>query len=417
MSAHTDLGPSGYDWYSKCTAAPAAVTHKSRSSTSFSIEGTVAHAVLAKALEEEKSPREYIGETWYIEEDDVSGFYEVTPEIGEEVDKAYDYVLDQKPIGGTMYVEQKMDLSKTMPDQKGTGDVICISRDWSELHVFDLKFGRGVLVLVDDNNQLKLYGLGAFDNYIPSEHRGKLQKVILHIMQPRLEYMGRWETTRGYLEKFRVKARETYNIVHDPERRSFNPGEKQCKFCPIRNTCRHLAKSQIKLVFNEDEIREVPVYRDAAELTYQEQGALWPHLDFIAAWANNMKKAMDDNARTGAAVYPDLKLVEGKKGRREWKDENDVKNFLTYLAFEKDLDLDVDSFYNQYLMSPNQVEKLIGRKNLDKKEFSKLYSQGEGKPTLAPMHDPRPSLAASLKADFADVLETSDDLEDLGLGF
>ena len=400
--AHTVYGPSGYDAWSVCTAMVDATSHKIRTSSVFSIEGTVAHSLLARCFDLGQSPRELIGQKIYVEDDDAVGYWEVTHEMAEEVDKAYEYILDHIPPDAIIFIEQKFDLSKTLPGQKGTGDVVVFSKDYTKMWVFDFKYGKGVQVFAKDNNQMKLYGLGAIDNNLPIELRGNLKEISLHIVQPRIDHMEWWDTTRAELEQFRLIARSRFDEANDPDRRKFVPGEKQCKFCPIRSTCRYLAASQLKLVFSDDELSEMPEYRDQAEMTPEEQAALWPHLDFIAAWANNMKLYMDQQARKGLA-YPDLKTVAGKRGFREWKDWNAA---MVDLVFE--YGVDETELYKKYPQSPYAIEKIIGRKRM-KKEFKDLYSQKEGAPTLARLDDPRQTVTQALESEFDDVFEVEND--------
>lgn len=61
----------------------------------------------------------------------------------------------------------------------------------------DFKYGKGITVSAEENPQMMLYAVGAIAEYgivFPVE------RVILHIVQPRTKNFSRWEISAGQLQ-------------------------------------------------------------------------------------------------------------------------------------------------------------------------------------------------------------------------
>lgn len=397
---HSPFSPSGYDQWSVCTASVPAIDQDKKTglivtddtSSDYAREGTVAHAVLAICMDLRMSPREFIGHRIYV--DDLGEECEVDAEMGEEVDRAYEYVLTFVTPGCNVWVEQKMPLDKVLPGQKGTGDVIVYDPRAKRLHVFDLKYGKGKRVEVTNNSQMKLYGIGAFDNLLTRQERTDLSDLMLHVVQPRIENIDSWVFTKGDLERFRVEAHQRFQEANDPERRKFVAGE-HCWFCDRRARCRTLKDSIFAKAVDDPEADAFDAFKNPDSMSNEELATLHPMLGFIGAWATNVRKFMEDRAMRGES-FPGLKLVDGKKGRREWKDQEAADKYLA----EKGLD--DEQRYEKSLLSVAKAEKTIGRKKLDE-GFKSLFRQSDGKPSLTSEDDPRPSVNQSLADEFDDL--------------
>jgi hypothetical protein len=388
---HTSHSPSGYDRWSICTASVHAIgvdretglIPKDDQGSEAAREGTAAHQLFAIALDMRVSPRTMIGSSIYVE--DLGENWVVDAEMGEEVDRSYEYVMEHLSPNATMWVEKKLSLNKVLPEQKGTADVTLLPVDAPVLHVFDLKYGKGKHVEVVDNNQTKLYAIGAFDNLLTYEQKKWIKEIRLHIVQPRTGNIASWSMSKRQMELFRVEAHGKYQESIDPDLRTFVSG-RHCWFCDRRFRCIHLIKRFIEMATGKeiarlDEIGDLDDFRNPDSFTDEELAQMWPMLDFLGAWANNMKKFMDAEAARGRN-FPGLKLVEGRKGNRKWKDEDQVDKYL------QEKGLDDDQRYKKSLATVAQAEKIIGRKNLDD-DFKELFDQSAPKPTLAAADDPR----------------------------
>ncbi|ATN93259.1 hypothetical protein [Marinobacter phage PS6] len=397
---HTNRSPSGYDQWSVCTASVDAIEDDKKAGliatddggSEYAREGTVAHALLAICLDLRMSPRDFMGEEILV--DELNETFTVEPEMAEEVDKAYEYIMDFVTPGAQVWVEVKMPLDKVLPGQKGTADVVILPADRKRLHVFDLKYGKGMFVHVQNNSQMKLYGIGAFDELLDRKIRTRLEDLMLHVVQPRIGNIDNWVFEKGALERFRVEAYQRYQETMDPKRRKFVAG-KHCWFCDRRSRCRTLKDSIYAWIMDDPTADAFDAFKNPDSMTDDELAGIHPMLSFIGAWATNVRKFMDDRAVQGKQ-YPGLKLVEGKIGARQWKDEKAADEYL------KKKGLDEDQRYKKTLQSPAQAENIIGRKKVDD-DFKKLFTQSDGKPSLAPDDDPRPSVDQSLADEFDDL--------------
>lgn len=128
-------------------------------------------------------------------------------------------------------IEQKLDFSNIVPEGFGTGD--CVILTPNELHIIDLKYGKGVMVSAYENPQLMLYGIGAINQYGPLYD---IENVVLHIAQVRMDEYSSYEISTEELFEFgksiEAKAKQiaTGNIT-------YHPGVEQCRWCKGRSSC------------------------------------------------------------------------------------------------------------------------------------------------------------------------------------
>lgn len=388
------LSPSAWEIWSNCTAQPLAVAAEKASgvlppdtSSPYADEGIAAHEVFATSVLLGVSPREFVGT-----EMSISGLnrgWLVDEEMGEELDKAFEYVRDHVPPAAPMWVEQKVEIGKALPGSTGILDLSALVG--KTLHVFDLKYGKGIPVYAKDNGQISLYALGAFDNLLDIEGRIGLEEVVVHIVQPRLNNFSNHRMSKGDLERFRLRVRNTYVTVTDPEKAEFKPGE-HCRFCPRLPYCTNLRETIYRMVF-EVEPTSFHDLKSPERMTSEELATMYPLLDFISAWTSNVRKYMEAQALRGTE-YPGLKVVEGRKGARAWKDESIAIETLVEKGVTE------EKLYKKTLISPAQAETVIGRKNFG--PFREIIVQTEGKPTLVPVEDPRPTMVETLIGEFDD---------------
>ena len=73
------------------------------------------------------------------------------------VDNYVNSVIDVLTDDARVFVEYHVDLSMYVPGCYGTADCAVVVGD--TLHIFDLKYGKGVQVYADENPQLMMYAL------------------------------------------------------------------------------------------------------------------------------------------------------------------------------------------------------------------------------------------------------------------
>lgn len=140
-------------------------------------EGTAAHALGELCLRKDVSPETYVGTT-------LEGV-EVTEEMAEAVAVYTHYCgADDKWVEGTVWIEHRFNLADLKPPAPmyGTADFVAYDPATRELEVVDLKFGRGVVVEVAGNPQLRYYALGAA---LSLKGRYPIEYVKSTVVQPR----------------------------------------------------------------------------------------------------------------------------------------------------------------------------------------------------------------------------------------
>lgn len=140
-AAHATLSPSGAERWSTCPASVQLEAPFPDTSSDYADEGTAARAVAEMALSEGKDAMAYKGRRIPMR---AGKTVEVTADMATEVQKYVDYVR-QVSEGHELLLEQRLDISAWVPEAFGTSDAVILRTD-GELHVCDLKFGRGVRV-------------------------------------------------------------------------------------------------------------------------------------------------------------------------------------------------------------------------------------------------------------------------------
>jgi hypothetical protein len=193
----------------------------------------------------------------------------------------------------------------------------------------------------------------------------------------------------------------------------FVAGDKQCKFCKAKAFCPTLAATVSECVFEDltalDTVEGVnkvvcdarPHAPDATVI-----GARYGMLDLIEEWVKATRAEVERMVFGGMTVIgPDgepMKLVEGKKGNRAWKDEKVTEGRLAGL-------MPADKLYKpRVIVSPADAEKFFGGKRKTPSphwaDVMMLYSQAAGKPSIALGSDPRPAYQGEAKIEeFADL--------------
>ncbi len=135
-----------------------------------------------------------------------------------------------------LLIERKVDFSHVLPDTEdptGTCDALIIDDIDKTLHIIDLKYGKGVKVDVMNNTQLLLYALGAINDL---EFLYDIEKIILHIVQPRLNHIDHDILTIKELESWKEFFIEKSQLALS-ENAPRIPSKKTCQFCKAKSIC------------------------------------------------------------------------------------------------------------------------------------------------------------------------------------
>lgn len=187
--AHAKFSASGSGRWLACPASIQMEEGLPDTTSEAAAEGTLAHYMGEQALRSGRSAHEVLLEVPFA---DVVGVPEATLEAwdSEMADYVQIYLDYVRQIPGELFVETRVNFSHVVPGGFGTSDALVFNHDTGQLHVVDLKYGKGHRVLAERNTQLGLYALGAINDL---SWLGEIKSVVLVVVQPRLDHIDEWE--------------------------------------------------------------------------------------------------------------------------------------------------------------------------------------------------------------------------------
>jgi hypothetical protein len=248
------------------------------------------------------------------------------------------------------------------------------------LEVIDLKYGAGVKVDADQNTQLSLYAVGALQIF-----KG-VKTVAMTIYQPRMDNVSTWEEYASVILDWAetVAAPAAKKALGHSE--ELNAGS-HCKWCAVKPVCKALASKNMELAKLD--------FKEPNMLTDEEIAEVYRMIPMLSDWAKSVKDYMLEEAAKGKK-FPGYKVVEGKSNRA-WNSE---KEYAVLETLEK-LGLESEDYLESKLLSPTQMEKLVGKEHWVK--LTPYVVKPTGSPTLAPDSDKRKDFgASSAQKDFAE---------------
>lgn len=390
MSLHARLSPSSASRWIRCPGSVALIESLGfeEKDSEFAAEGTAAHDLARRALTDNDGRCEK-----YIDKMASNG-WKITGPMAEDTQVYVDQVFDYAE-GHALFVEQKVDFSQYIgvPDSFGTSDSIILTSDNKEIIVIDLKFGRGVEVYAEENEQMMLYALGALGSF---QMLGDFERVRVVISQPRIGNLSEWVCTVDELLEFAQKARNSAQIAIKPKA-FFSPGEKQCRFCRAKAICPAIGKKVIDEVGADfDDISKVEDIKQLIPHDEKLLAAKMNAVDIIEGWCKAVRGEVE-RILLGGYKVPGYKLVQGKQGNRKWTDEAAIEEVF------KKMRLTTEQMYNLKLISPTDAEKLMAKDYPTRwKRVSALVTRTPGSPSVASEDDKRPALdIKSVEDDFA----------------
>lgn len=294
-------------------------------------------------------------------------WFEVTAEMADAVQLYLDVVRE---IPGEKDFEVRLETQ--VEGSFGTGDCVIYNEAESKLTIVDFKYGRGVAVEVQGNEQLMLYASGA----VKRHHNRPVGEIELMIVQPRAFHrdgpVRRWTLTPAKLWVFVSEANASRD---DPAALVAGP---HCKFCPAAGFCPALRDKVLDAVGAHVLDGEIFTMADPKN-TADDIARHLRNAAIVSNWVRSVEKfahlqAVKGNMPTG------YKFV-ATRSHRKWKDEGYAADVLGMLG--------VEALYTEpELRSPAQLEKELPRKDraaimpaLTMRELSSFI--------LAPESDPR----------------------------
>lgn len=383
---HARLSPSGAKRWLHCTMAPTMEDGIPDSGSVYAAEGTAAHSLAELKLQYETG--KITKRTFTLRYNKFKANNEFfSPEMDDYVDEYVGTVMERFNAlpNASIDLEVRVDYSDWVPDGTGTSDVV-IAAD-GVIEVIDLKYGKGVLVSAEWNEQAMLYGLGAFHEY---DMIYDFQEVRMTIVQPRLGSISTFEMTIEELLSWAndfVKPQAEKASKGEGE---FDPSPDTCQWCKAKGFCKARAEKNLEIAAYE--------FADPNVLTANQVADILAKAKEITSWIKDVEEYALINVRDNDLVIPGWKLVEGRSNRK-LTDEEAAIFVLEAEGFEDD-----DILKPRTLQTITALEKVVG-----KKRFVELLGgyvvKPEGKPVLVPEEDKRPALngLASAEEDFGGV--------------
>lgn len=362
---HAILSPSSAKRWINCTPSALLAEAAGSKSSVYAEEGTLAHEIAEYALD------------YYIR-----GLYD--PIVDEElpvnderlknplfntdmanyIREYCDFVIGedyemQKADGlSEMFLERKVDITDYAPGSFGSVDVTLVSD--KTIHIIDLKYGAGVKVFADHNEQMMLYALGALKAAASKD----ITNIRMTIAQVRLDHYDTFEMSKGELLDWAEK------VLKPAAKAAIQGKGKQvigswCGFCPVKAQCR----AQRDAILADFDEKPEPLLLSDEEVT-----DLIGKIDTYKSWIESVNKYVYGRAIQGYK-WEGYKLVAGRSSR-VIKDEAKIRQALLNEFLE-------DEVLNIKLKGIGDLEKLLGKKVFSAR-FGDAIESRPGAPKLVP---------------------------------
>lgn len=270
----------------------------------------------------------------------------------------------------------------------GTSDAIVLE-PWGRMIVTDLKYGRGVVVEPEYNDQGMFYGLGAMN---VAGGAADVSDVTITIVQPRANHargpVREWSTSPQVLSGFAAQIDAAVDLALTPDA-PLIPGP-HCRFCPVELDCPALkalikAETGVALTDVSDDLQvgEVQLLlpdRNNAQQILRAKA----FTNILRSYIKRVDEMMYDAAER-KLVGLGYKLA-ARLGNRQYVDEDAV------VAELRAMGLTDSEIFKTVINSPAQLEK---NKKVGKKWMADKTFRAEGEPTLVPDSDPRAAAGTS----------------------
>lgn len=371
---HALLSPSSAHRWLNCTPSAVAESKAADESSEFADEGSLAHALCALKLDTilSRSTKEAEEEIAQL----TAKGYECDSEMEGYAESYAEFVMGiYQTEGGDgiaeIHIETLMDLATWAPESFGTSDAVVVGRD--TIHVIDFKYGKGVEVSAANNPQMRLYALGAMEEFGVER---KILKYVTHIFQPRISNYSSEEIS---VEELFMWGQEYMRPLADVAFRGLGvrSAGSWCRFCSASMGCPALDL----LAMTASSIQVDSMSAEGLG------NVCLPMTGPLEQWIDNVKEAALKYMLDGTPV-PGYKVVKSHT-KRKISDPAKLTAILRDLGYKDEIIMKAPE-----LQTLTALEKLVGKKMFG--EVAKdCIVKDPGKPTVAPESDKRQNYSST----------------------
>ena len=327
-------------------------------SSKYADEGTLLHDAIAQVLDKNVKPESLLGMTY---QDQV-----LTQDlIDNKLHVALDLLMEVDPKLEMEYaVETEVGFGDFLPDVFGSCDLL--GRIGNRAIVLDWKFGDGVSVSVEENEQLLFYAAAAMRTESVKWVFDGATEIECVIIQPPM--IRRWVTTVERVKQFELTLLQAVKASEKKDA-PIAVGE-HCRWCNAKPVCPEMTGAV-------DRALDLQL----ASLDASKIGAYLGNCDLLEQWITDLR-ALAHQLLEADKPVPGWKLVN-KRAMRQWANEDVADDVLRHL-------MPVAELYVSKMVSPAQAEKVL--KKLGEKLPDDLVVAVSSGSTLAREDDPRPAV-------------------------
>ena len=329
-----------------------------RPSSVYADLGTLLHNAISQVLDQGVTPESLIGMKYQdqvLTQDHIDNKLHVALNLLSEIDPKLEMEYA---------VETEVGFGDFLPDAFGSCDLL--GRIGNRAIVLDWKFGDGVAVGVEENEQLLFYAAAAMRTPSVAWVFDGATEIECVIVQP--PSVKRWVTTVE-----RVKIFENNLVASVKESQKANAGlsaGEHCRWCAAKPICPKMTGAVDRAL--QDQL---------ASLNVDMIGGYLKNCDLLEQWITDLRALAHQMLEADKPV-PGWKLVN-KRATRQWANEDQATDVLAKVIPETEL-------FVTKLITPAAAEKVL--KKLGTKLPDDLVVAVSSGSTLAREDDPRPAV-------------------------
>ena len=329
-------------------------------SSKYADEGTLLHDIIAEHLATLKPLDSFLGRKY---QDQV-----LTQEL-----------IDDKLVPALALLDEidpKQEMSYEVETRVGFGDLLpgvfgstdFVGRIGDRAVVLDWKFGDGVAVTAEENEQLMFYAAAAMRTDALKWAFEGATEIECVIVQPPM--IRRWTTTPERIAQFEHQLVKAVRAAEQPDA-GLKAGD-HCRWCAAKPVCPQMTGEVERAALVQ--LKEI----DAATL-----GQYLAKADVLEGWITDLRALAFQLLEKNIPV-PGYKIVQ-KQARRQWADETKAIAALHDMGVPRG-----ELFSPEEIRSPAQIEKVLKKRKLAlPDDLVKSVSSGT---TLASEDDSRPAV-------------------------